>query len=549
MSSASRIGILLAVALLVTACGKGGGAPPAAIPEPALEGAETPVADAIREATEVLRRATGSAQAWGDLGMLLDTHGFDTDAVTCYRQAAVLEPAEARWPYLAGSALAEQDPLAAVDALERAIALDAGSALYRQACADALVGAGRADEAEARYLEALEIDPTWRRARLGLGELAVQRGDLDAALEQLQAAAELDHCDREVHATLARVYRRLGDEPAAQREALLVEAYPDRAAVLDPARSAVDQAAVSADARTRRALRLIDAGRDADAEREIRHALAIRPDNVRNQLNLGGLLVRQGRHGEALAVLGETLAAAPDDPEVHNNLAVALTESGHLSRARGHLQQAIALDPSHDEAYFNLGRLELRAGQRDEASAAFEHAVEINPVNVFAHNELGRLLASEGRHDEAARHWQAAIDYGCNNPEATVNLAMLHARRGEFGPALELLRASLRRHGDHEALAAATATILATCPEARYRNGPEAVALASRLVARNGPEHVPSLNLLAAALAEAGDFPAAMATAQRAVQSAERLGDAALANLARARLSLYQSGQPYHQGR
>ncbi len=71
--------------------------------------------------------------------------------------------------------------------------------------------------------------------------------------------------------------------------------------------------------------------------------------------------------------------------------------------------------------------------------------------------------------------------------------------------------------------------------------------LARRLVGINGRDHVPSLNLLAAGLAETGDYKGAIDTSHKARQIAQRTPDPALVRLISERLELYQAGRPYHQ--
>jgi hypothetical protein len=51
---------------------------------------------------------------------------------------------------------------------------------------------------------------------------------------------------------------------------------------------------------------------------------------------------------------------------------------------------------------------------------------------------------------------------------------------------------------------------------------------------------------LAAAYAEAGRFPEAVKTAQRALQLAETQSNTALADAIRSQLKLYQAGIPFH---
>jgi tetratricopeptide (TPR) repeat protein len=91
------------------------------------------------------------------------------------------------------------------------------------------------------------------------------------------------------------------------------------------------------------------------------------------------------------------------------------------------------------------------------------------------------------------------------------------------------------------------AWLLATSQDAALRNGSEAVALASHAV-RLTREHEPMLlGTLAAAHAEAGDFDKAVETQQRAVELANRQGNARLAALLQARLALLQGKTPIRQ--
>ena len=89
--------------------------------------------------------------------------------------------------------------------------------------------------------------------------------------------------------------------------------------------------------------------------------------------------------------------------------------------------------------------------------------------------------------------------------------------------------------------------VLFTCPLPEYRDGDAAVQWAERLVGRTGGRHVPSLNLLAAAQAERGDFAAATRTSERALALARAERNARLTALIESRLALYRARRPYHQ--
>jgi tetratricopeptide (TPR) repeat protein len=90
------------------------------------------------------------------------------------------------------------------------------------------------------------------------------------------------------------------------------------------------------------------------------------------------------------------------------------------------------------------------------------------------------------------------------------------------------------------------AWVLATALQASLRNGNKAVELAQRANQLTGDGNPVVLGTLAAAYAEAGRFPEAVATAQRALQLAETQSNPALADALRSQMKLYQAGFPFH---
>ncbi|HEY1784062.1 MAG TPA: hypothetical protein VGG30_00890, partial [Pirellulales bacterium] len=77
--------------------------------------------------------------------------------------------------------------------------------------------------------------------------------------------------------------------------------------------------------------------------------------------------------------------------------------------------------------------------------------------------------------------------------------------------------------------------------------GARAVELANRAVKLSGGQQPHPFDALAAALAEAGQFPAAIAAAEQAVTLAEARGDEALAGAIQQRTRLYRQDLPYRQ--
>jgi len=87
----------------------------------------------------------------------------------------------------------------------------------------------------------------------------------------------------------------------------------------------------------------------------------------------------------------------------------------------------------------------------------------------------------------------------------------------------------------------------ATSPDAALRHAAAAVELATKAVrlSGGGPEF---LDTLSAAYAEAGNFPEAIATAERALGMTVTTAKTKLAEGLKTRLALYRKGAPFREG-
>jgi hypothetical protein len=88
---------------------------------------------------------------------------------------------------------------------------------------------------------------------------------------------------------------------------------------------------------------------------------------------------------------------------------------------------------------------------------------------------------------------------------------------------------------------------LATCPDARYRDGKLAVAAATRAAELTNWKDRNVLETLAAAYAEAGDFASAVHWQQRARERFVAMGFSP--NFNQDRLALYQASKPLRMRR
>ncbi len=287
-------------------------------------------------------------------------------------------------------------------------------------------------------------------------------------------------------------------------------------------------------------------GRPDEAVDNYRSALRIKPDYAEAHNNLGILLQRQGKLDEALRCYREALHSKPNLADAHYNLGLLHERQGKLAAAIESYREAAQCQPYHAEANNNLGALLQQEGRLDEAVACFAQALRARPDFAEAHFNLGIILEHQGWKDRAIACYTAAVRCKPGFAEAHFNLANSLARQGEMEKAIKHHQEAARLKPDWVDALNNLAWILATYPDARFRNGPQAVDLAIRAVELTRTNYPAALDTLAAAYAETGRFNDAAATAKQAIRLAESLREKPLVDEFAARLQLYENSRPFH---
>jgi tetratricopeptide (TPR) repeat protein len=288
-------------------------------------------------------------------------------------------------------------------------------------------------------------------------------------------------------------------------------------------------------------------GRLDEAIENYRKAIQINPD-YRDALNdLGNALASKGRFDEAIGNYRKAIRINPNYAEARYNLGNALAAQGQLDEAIENYYKAIRINPNYAEAQNNLGIALADKGRFGEAIEAFRKAIQSKPDFSEALNNLGGVLLNQGRFDEAIENYRKAIQSKPNFSEALNNLGATLAAQGRYDEAIENYRKAIQSKPDFSEALNNLAWVLATCPDAGLRNGAEAVRLAERACELTHYGEPSFIGTLAAAYAEAGRFPEAVTTAEKAVQLATDAGSKKTAGENRQRLELYRTGKPYHE--
>jgi tetratricopeptide (TPR) repeat protein len=290
---------------------------------------------------------------------------------------------------------------------------------------------------------------------------------------------------------------------------------------------------------------LLQMGRVDEAAIHFQKALEVQPNYAEARSNLGNVFFQKGRVDEAVANYQKALEINPKFALARYNVGVAFLQNGRGHDAVEHFQGALEIEPDFAKAHYNLGVTFVQLGRVSEAIAQYNEALEINPNYAEAHYNLGIALLQIGRLNEAVSHYNKALAINPNYVEAHNNLGTALVQLGRVSEALAHFQKAMEINPLNVEAENNMALVLATFPETWVRNGTKAVELAEHADHLTGNANASVSATLAAAYAEAGQFPNAITTAKRALQLATDQGNTALGDAIRAQIRLYQSGFPY----
>ncbi len=275
--------------------------------------------------------------------------------------------------------------------------------------------------------------------------------------------------------------------------------------------------------------------------------LQLMPENSTAHMCIGNQYMVEGRAREAVNEFREALRIEPDYDEVHNNLAAALASLGRFAEARVEFAAALTVRPNV-EAWHNVGYMDAQQGRFDDAVREFGEALKLDPRHVPTLYALAAAEGARGRTADAEANLRRALDVDPNHAPSHRLLAETLKNERKPDEALEHYEWLLRADRDDVDALVNAAWLRATLARADRRDGAKALAYAERAKAKS-PEPVAIIEAtLAAACAEQGRFPEAIAAAERAVALARAAHSDGEAAAYASQLARYRAGQPLRIG-
>lgn len=290
---------------------------------------------------------------------------------------------------------------------------------------------------------------------------------------------------------------------------------------------------------------------------------------------------------ELVPTLSAFAAADPSNPSRRFLLAHARFERGDRAGAVAEYRTAIEMAAqrgiplTEPMVFAYYGQSLVEAGEQDAAIPILLRALTLQKKLPTVHNLLGQVFTRQKKYEEAEQHLRAATEQAPQWPNAPYNLGVLRMHQGRPADAVNWFREAKKRDGKdlvsvlglgsalHESgqveearkeyalaqrlyrdwpqQAVQISWRMSTHPEARARYAAESLRMARLVVDGLGENDPGVLDVLAAALAESGQFEEAERIAKRAVEIATSGKHLDLAKEIESRRSLYARQQPYRQ--
>jgi tetratricopeptide (TPR) repeat protein len=174
----------------------------------------------------------------------------------------------------------------------------------------------------------------------------------------------------------------------------------------------------------------LETGRLDEAEKVVRKALRLSPNNLAVQLANADLLLAQNKPDDALQSLYGIKKATTTEPEVFFLLAKASLATGKIDDAIINLKQLLELVPDHTEALKLLSQSYELKMKPEDAEEVLEKAIALNPSDV---KSVESLLKIYNQRDEIERGNLLLKTLLKNRPEQAIYVQTLLTRLNDAG--------------------------------------------------------------------------------------------------------------------
>ncbi|UCE34111.1 MAG: TIGR04222 domain-containing membrane protein [Deltaproteobacteria bacterium] len=250
---------------------------------------------------------------------------------------------------------------------------------------------------------------------------------------------------------------------------------------------------------------------------------------------------------------------------------VEYAAQGKFKEAKEEFEKALKVDPSHTRAKIFLEVIEdvheqktkgktalhifkgtsfIIKGDFNQAISHFNKAIELNPEYAIPYIYRGQVYGGRGLYSEAIADYNKALEIDPRAADSPFDTYYWRGRawmeKGKIDRAIIDYSRALERNPRNANAYNSLAWLLATCSDAKYRDGVRAVELADKAV-ELAPQYYGFLDTLAAAYAEASLFQDSITTQEKAIALLKKGGRTGEIHEFMKRLNSYRAHKPWRE--
>src|SRR6266849_2108697 len=389
------------------------------------------------------------------------------------------------------------------------------------------------DEASKLTAEILKKFPQDAEALILNGQILLQNGKYQDALQTLQLGVKSDPANPVGHFQLGMAFLALGNvnqaesqwRDAVQLRPTLTDAWVALGTSAAQRRDWSNLESISVQLKKIspqspggylfHATARFNQGGAVTAEADLNQLLQGTPESPMGYAKLGQLRAAQKRWNEAERLYQEALKRAPDYSDAVQGMVDLDLRRGRSADALLFIQAQIERDPNNAALYVLQGQSYLQEKRLVDAERSFSHCTEIDKQNLNGFILLGQVEHAQGHSTEAIASYQRAISIAPNNAGLYTTLGVTYEGLGNWQEAQTAYQRALALEPE-QALAANNLAYLLF-----EHGGNVNMALTLAQTARRGLPDVPnSADTLGWAYFQNGAYSVAVDLLEKAVKGA-----------------------------